>query len=104
MTEPTLNTLPAPASPTCDGCGASDAVPTQFGEPLCSACATKYALAYTAADHLRFLLTDALTAFLNTWGHHPHIVRHMDDEAGVIAATVMDELLAARLGAVQAAD
>ena len=78
----------------CDGCGSPGAVPTQWGESLCPACATEYARAYAACDHLKFLMRGVMRDYLATWGTAPHIARSFVDEAGVIAQEVADELLA----------
>ena len=78
----------------CDGCGSPEAAPTQWGDDLCPACATHYALSYVATDHLQHLLKTALSDYVRTWAAHPYIIQHAADEAGLLARRVADEVLA----------
>lgn len=78
----------------CESCGTEGAVPTHYGDDLCPTCATRHALAYAASDHLKHLMKNALSQWLDTWKGHAHVIRHADDESGIIAQMVMEDLLA----------
>lgn len=86
-----------PEKVPCDGCGATGAVvQSVWEERLCPTCMTRFALAYAAHDHLRLLLTNALTEWMDSWQAHPHVIAPLEDSASVIAGEIGEKLLSER--------
>ncbi|ALW89614.1 hypothetical protein AUC44_12495 [Deinococcus actinosclerus] len=82
---------PLPLLGPCDMCGAPDGVLAfvneQFTEHHCPRCTHRHALYTAAYDHLGFLIRQAVTVWLPTWGHLPGVI-DLEEQLRQIGAEV----------------